>query len=119
LRFKHIRQVKQGLGISGIFSTESTFFVRGNADEAGFQIDMLIDRSDNAINLCEMKFYNSIYELSKKEAEKLSSRRELFRSKTKTKKFLINTLITTFGLKTNEYSASAVDKALSMDVLFL
>jgi uncharacterized protein len=119
LCIKHIRQIKQGLGISGIFSTESTFFAKGSADEAGLQIDMLIDRSDNAINLCEMKFYASIYELNKKEAEKLRSRRELFRAKTKTKKFLINTLITTFGLKTNEYSASAVDKALNMEVLFL
>jgi uncharacterized protein len=119
LCIKHISQIKQGLGINGIFSTESAFFVKGTAGEAGLQIDMLIDRSDNAINLCEMKFYGSIYELNKKEAEKLRARREQFRSKTKTKKFLINTLITTFGLKTNEHSASAVDKALGLEVLFL
>jgi uncharacterized protein len=80
---------------------------------------MLIDRSDNAINLCEMKFYASEYELGKKEAEKLHKRRELFRTKTQTKKYLINTLVTTFGLKTNEYSASAVDKSLEMNALFL
>ncbi len=116
---KHIHQIKQALGIGGIYSTESSFYSKGSADEEGFQIDMLIDRSDNAINLCEMKFYATEYELTKKEAEKLHKRRELFRTKTQTKKYLINVLVTTFGLKTNEYSASAVDKSLKMDALFL
>jgi uncharacterized protein len=59
------------------------------------------------------------YELTKKEADKLHKRRELFRTKTQTKKYLINTLVTTFGMKTNEDSARAVDKSLKMDALFL
>ncbi len=116
---KHVNQLKQALGIGGIFATESSFYSRGNDAETGFQIDMLIDRSDNAINLCEMKFYATEYELTKKEAEKLHKRRELFRTKTQTQKYLINTLITTFGIKANEYSASVIDKALKMDALFL
>ena len=116
---KHVNQIKQALGIGGIYTTESSFYSKGNDAEAGFQIDMLIDRSDNAINLCEMKFYATIYQLTKKEAEKLHNRRELFRTKTQTQKYLINTLITTFGLKPNEYSASTVDKTLSIDALFL
>lgn len=119
LCIKHIHQIKQALGIGGIFSTESSFYAKGNANGEGFQIDMLIDRSDNTINLCEMKFYATEYELTKKEAEKLHKRRELFRQKTQTRKYLINTLVTTFGLKTNEYSASVVDKSLKMDALFL
>ena len=64
-------------------------------------------------------FASDEYELSKKEAEKLHIRRELFRTKTQTKKYLINTLITTFGVKANENSASSVDKVLKMDALFL
>ena len=119
LCIKHVHQIKQALGIGGIYSTESSFYSKGTTDEVGFQIDMLIDRSDNAINLCEMKFYATEYELSKKEAEKLRTRRELFRTKTQTQKYLINTLMTTFGLKANEHSASAVDKVLKMDVLFV
>lgn len=118
LCIKHVRQIKQALGIGGIFSTESSFFSKGNDDEAGFQIDMLIDRSDNAINLCEMKFHATAFELTKKEAEKLNARRELFRAKTHTKKYLINTLVTTFGIKINEHSASAVDKVLGLEALF-
>jgi uncharacterized protein len=119
LCIKHVHQIKQALGIGGIYSTESSFYSKGTTDEVGFQIDMLIDRNDNAINLCEMKFYATEYELSKKEAEKLRTRRELFRTKTQTQKYLINTLMTTFGLKANEHSASTVDKVLKMDALFL
>jgi uncharacterized protein len=119
LCIKHIEQIKQGLGISGIYSTETSFYSKGNDDKTGFQIDMLIDRNDNTINICEMKFYAMEYELTKKEAEKLNMRRELFRNKTQTQKYLVNTMVTTFGLKGNENSASAVDKLLKMDVLFL
>lgn len=119
LCIKHVHQIKQALGIGGIYSTEGSFYSKGNEGETGFQIDMLIDRSDNAINLCEMKFYATEYEMNKKEAEKLRIRRELFRTKTQTKKYLINTLITTFGLRANEYSSSASDKVLKMDALFL
>ena len=66
-----------------------------------------------------MKFYATAYELTKKEAEKLQLRRELFRKKTQTSKYLINTIITTSGIKTNEFSLSAVDKVLQLDALFL
>lgn len=119
LCIKHSPQIKNALGIGGIFSTESSFYFKGDAKEKGFQIDMLIDRSDNAINLCEMKFYATTYELTKKEAEKLQLRRELFRTKTQTSKYLINTLMTTFGIKTNEYSLNAIDKVVQLDALFL
>jgi uncharacterized protein len=119
LCIKHIRQIKMALGISGVYSTESSFHFKGDAQEQGFQIDMLIDRSDHAINVCEMKFVATPYELTKKEAEKIHSRRELFRQKTNTSKYLINTMIAPFGLKNNEFSASVVDKALALEALFL
>lgn len=118
LCIKHISQLKYALGISGIFSTESSFYWKGNEQEAGFQIDMLIDRSDNAINLCEMKYYAAEYELTKKEADRLRQRREGFRAKSNTKKYLINTLITTYGLRPNEHSLGVIDKILTMESLF-
>jgi len=118
LCIRHAQQIKQALGISGIYAVEGAFYARGGENMEGFQIDMLIDRNDHAINLCEMKFYATEYELTKKEAEKLHQRREMFRAKTQTTKYLINTLITTFGLKTNAYSSSVVDKVLKMEALF-
>jgi AAA+ ATPase superfamily predicted ATPase len=115
---KHSYKIKKALGISGIFSTDSSFYLKGNDADTGFQIDMLIDRSDNSINICEMKFYATEYELSKKESEVLRKRRELFRLKTKTKKYLINTLITTYGLKANENSIGIIDNVVVLDKLF-
>jgi uncharacterized protein len=119
LCIKHVKQIKQALGISGVFSTESSFYYKGSSSETGFQIDMLIDRSDNSINLCEMKFYAMEYELTKKEAEKLHFRRELFRNKTNTNKYLINTLITPFGIKNSQNNSGVIDKVIGLDDLFL
>ena len=118
LCIKHSYRIKKALGISGIFSTESSFYFKGTKQEAGFQIDLLIDRSDNSINICEMKFYGKEYEISKSESETLRKRRELFREKTATKKYLINTLISTYGLKVNANSTGVIDKVVVMDQLF-
>jgi uncharacterized protein len=118
LCIKHIHRIKKALGISGIFSTESSFYFKGTKKDAGFQIDLLIDRSDNCINICEMKFYSHEYTLAKNEAETLRKRRELFREITGTKKYLVNTLISTFGLKEKTNSAGVVEKELKIDQFF-
>jgi uncharacterized protein len=115
---KHISEIKRALSIAGIFSTESSFYSKGTESEEGFQLDLLIDRNDNAINICEMKFYASEYELTKKEADKIRIKRELFRAKTKTKKHLMHTLITTYGVKQNEYSLGIIDHDLDIHTLF-
>ncbi len=116
LCMKHIHKIKEALGISGIFTNENSFYYK--QDNEGFQIDLLIDRADNAINICEAKFYATEYELTKKEAQILRHRQEMFRQKTKTKKYLITTLLTTFGLKKTENSIGLVDKVITMDQLF-
>lgn len=118
LCIKHINKIKEALGISGIYSQENSYKVKGNVQENGFQIDLLIDRSDHSINICEMKYYGKEYLFSKKEAEILRKRREDFREKTKTKKYLINTLITTYGLTENENTVGIIDKVILMDKLF-
>lgn len=118
LCLKHINQVKEALGISGIMSNESSFYHKENDKEEGFQIDLLIDRSDNCINICEMKWYSNHFELNTKEAELLRKRRELFREFSKTKKYLINTIISSYGVKTNASNMSIVEKVVTMDDLF-
>jgi uncharacterized protein len=118
LCMNHIYKIKEVLGISGIFSQESSFVYKNKEQSSGFQIDMLIDRSDNSINLCEMKFYGTELEISKKEADLLRNRRELFREKTNTKKYLINTLITTYGIRNSENSVGVIDKVIVIDQLF-
>ncbi|MBC7865901.1 MAG: ATP-binding protein, partial [Gloeobacteraceae cyanobacterium ES-bin-316] len=118
LCMRHSYKIKKALSIAGIFSQESAWYFKGDKQQPGFQIDMLIDRSDNSINICEMKFYATEFELSKKEADELRKRREFFRTKTQTRKYLINTLLTTYGLKSNEHSAGIIDKVVVIDQLF-
>ena len=87
-------------------------------DEDGAQIDLLIDRQDNCINLCEIKFYNDVYEVTKKDVENLMTKRRVFQQKTGTKKTVFITMITIFGVKKNEHYLSIVQNQLTMDVLF-
>lgn len=114
---KHIEQIKESLKIGGIYSTIGTWIEKNN--ENGAQIDLLIDRDDNVINLCEMKFYNGLFSLNKKHAEELQNKLNLFRESTKTKKNLFICFITTYGIKENEYSKQFVQKSLTLDHLFL
>lgn len=118
LCIRHSYKIKKALGIAGVFSQESSWYFKGNQQQQGFQIDMLIDRSDNSINICEMKYYATEFEITKKEADQLRIRRETFRTKTQTKKYLINTLVTTYGMKKNEHSAGVIDKVVVIDQLF-
>ena len=115
---KHAESIKMALGISGIFTETSSFLFKGDDDTEGFQIDLLIDRADRAINLCEIKFYNSDFQLTDTYAQYLRQRREKFRTLTKTKKLLFNTLITTYSVKHSKSSLGQIDQVMTMDKLF-
>jgi hypothetical protein len=115
---KHIQQIKKALDIAGIYSLSSSYYKPGTESDPGIQIDLLIDRKDQAISICEMKFYTTEFTLSREYAQKLTRKMEIFRETTKTKKQLFLVFITTFGLKPNEYSLGLVDRTLTMDDLF-
>jgi len=115
---QHIDRIKHGLGIAGVHTKQFSFFARGTDTADGTQIDLLIDRMDNAISICEMKFYNDEYDLTKVDAEKLKRKRTVFRKSSQTKKQIFLVLLTTFGLSSNKHSFGLVDNALDMDVLF-
>ena len=87
-------------------------------EEPGFQIDLLIDRNDQVINLFEIKFYNREFVISKEYAEKLREKINRFADFTKTRKQLFLTLVTTFGLTQNQHSLGLVNQALKLDDLF-
>ena len=115
---KHIPQIKKVLGISGIFSTSSSYFKKGTAKEEGLQIDLLIDRNDHAINICEMKFYIDEVTITKPMAVGLRKKMALFRQYNKSKKLLFLTLVTTFGLKANHHSLGLIDNVVTLEDLF-
>lgn len=114
---KHVNQIKAALGIAGVYTEPSSFTFKGDDTYDGIQIDLLLDRNDKIINLCEIKFYNKEFTITKSYAKQLRNKRGTFLDITKTKKLVFLTMITTFGFKDNEYSSIA-DSSLTMDVLF-
>lgn len=114
---KHIRQIKEALGISGVHTEESAWRKLQHNNQ-GAQIDLLIDRRDQVINICEMKYAESEFVIDKKYSTELENKRTVFRQATGTKKSLFLTMLTTFGLKVNEYSSRLVQNSLTMDDLF-
>lgn len=114
--FLHFNQIKKSLGINGIQSDICSWTYQSKEDEAGAQIDMVIDRNDQTINLCEMKYAANPYTIKKDYDQRLLERRELFREKTKTRKALHLTMITTFGLKDNPYSGD-INSEVTLDDL--
>lgn len=112
----HLPQIKKALGINGIQSDVCSW--RSKNGERGGQIDMIIDRRDQTINLCEMKYSASQYEITKAYDEKMIQRREIFRQETKTRKALYLTMITTHGILPNKYSDD-IQSEVTMEELFL
>jgi uncharacterized protein len=118
LCFKHLDQIKKALGISGIYAEASSLIFRGNDTEQGIQIDMLIDRKDQIINLFEIKFYNETWQLDKADAIDLREKMAAFRRISKTKKHVFMTLIATYGIRPNAHSLGLVDRVIDLDALF-
>ena len=111
--FNHIKQIKEGLGISGVVSKQSAWIDQ----EDGVQIDLIIERKDNIVNMCEIKFYSDIFKVDKN-YDMLLRKRVLVLSNHLLKKCAIhNTLITTYGIKDNEYKWS-FNNVITMDDLF-
>lgn len=116
---KHAEAILMALGISGIYTETSTYVHKGETAGEGFQVDLLIDRADRTINLCEIKFYGDDYLLTDAYADYLRQRREKFRRLTQTKKQLFNTLITTYPVKYNTAGMGQIDQVVTMDKLFV
>jgi hypothetical protein len=113
LCLKHILQIKKALRIDIIYTHETCWF-NENA-----QIDLLIDRADNVMNVCEMKFYNSPFVIDKKYYFNLKNKISELQKASKTRKNIFITMLTTYGIKENQYSNELVQMSLSMDVLFV
>ncbi len=123
----HINNIVKALGIDGCINTPCAWSYRptakllsdDNADDelkSGAQIDLLIDRSDKSISICEMKYCRSEYEITKSYDTHLYRRLKIFKKVTKTNKTLIPTFITPFGLYDNMYSRKIVRQVTGDDL---
>ena len=84
---------------------------------SGAQVDLIIDRRDRVIDLCEMKFSLGEYSIDKDYDQKLRKRVETFRKNSKTKKAVQIVFVTTYGVETNQY-ISIVQKQVTLEDLF-
>lgn len=114
--FNHVKQIKKALGISGVITTHSAWSKRED-DKDGAQIDLLILRNDNVINMCEIKYYSNDFAVDKAYCQVLLNRQNLLLKEIPKKYSVHNTLITTFGLSYNEYSG-IFSNVITLDDLF-
>jgi uncharacterized protein len=114
--FCHIKNIKSALGIDGIQTEVSSW--TSSTSEKGAQIDLVIERKDQVINVCEMKFSTTPFTITKAYAENLRNKLGAFRLETKTKKAVFLTLITTYGVTENPYKGELVQNEIEMGALF-
>ena len=114
---QHISQIKYALHIGAVSSQESSLIVKGSEETDGMQIDLLIDRADDAVNVCEMKFYKAPYAVTKGYAQVLNSRLQTLEEKNPTKTFLL-TYVGNSELVSNEYS-DIFRASVTLDDLFV
>ncbi len=119
LCLKHLSNIKKALGIAGILTNASGWTYRPPKDsrERGVQIDLLIDRADNCINLCEIKYRNEEFVINKAYDKELREKKAIFLTQTKSKKSVFITLISPYGVKNAGYFGTA-EVTLTMDDLF-
>jgi hypothetical protein len=114
---KHIQQLKKAIGIAAVYTEESAWRYLPKTGK-GAQIDLLIDRKDFAINICEMKYTDKEFTIDKAYAGELENKRNVFKEATKTRKSLFLTLVTTFGVQSNDYVTQSLQATVTMDALF-
>lgn len=114
--FNHVPQIKKALGISGVITTHSAWSKRSD-DTEGTQIDLLISRKDNVINMCEIKYYGDVFAVGREYYQVLLHRQAVLSEEISPKNAIHNTLITTFGLAYNEYSG-IFSNVITLDELF-
>jgi hypothetical protein len=114
----HSRQIKAALGISGIMANVYSWQTDKTEYHPGVQIDMLIDRADNVVDLCEMKYAPDGYTMTAAEAEKINTRSRVLSQYLPAKKSIRVVLITSNGLNGNIGSAY-IQKQLTATDLFL
>ena len=111
----HIKQIKKALGISGIGANVASW--RSSASAEGAQIDLMIDRADRVINLCEIKYSGSEFSIDKNYDKVLRNKKNAFVAESKTRNAIHLTMITTYGLAHNEYWGN-VQSEITFDDLF-
>lgn len=112
---KHIDAIKRALGIAAVYTEISSLRVPASDGTPGFQIDLLIDRKDNAINLCEIKFHSGPFTINAEYYQQLIGKRQRFIDHAGISKQVFLTFITNHGVAPNAYARDAVDAEVRLE----
>lgn len=117
---KHVDKIREKLGIAGVETQVSTWRYHPDLDSdiPGAQIDLLIDRKDGVITICEMKFYDSEFTITSAYAQELRQKVDVFRRVTGTRKSIFLTLVTPFGVVKNKHYHDLGISDIKADALF-
>jgi len=118
--FKHLPNIKKALGISGVLTSASGWVYKPpkGSKEHGIQVDLLIDRADHCINLCEIKYSSKEFTINRAYDKVLREKKWTFVEETKTKKSVHLTLISPYGVNKKSLYFGTPDTVLTMDALF-
>lgn len=116
LCLRHTEQLKAALGVASVHTVENSWRHRArDSDDDGAQIDLLIDRADGVINICEMKFTDSQFVIDKRYANELRRKIEVYRHVTRATKPVMLTVVSGHGIKWNSYAAELVASEVTAD----
>jgi hypothetical protein len=112
---KHIQFIKNILQIGAVYTEIYSLRVPATDNTGGFQIDLLIDRKDNCMNLCEIKFYSGNFVISKEYSKQLVEKKQRFIEFTRTQKQVFLTFITNHGVLMNSNAQAIVDAQVRLE----
>ncbi|MES2613955.1 MAG: ATP-binding protein [Bdellovibrionota bacterium] len=120
LCYMHVEDIKKFLGIESIQVQIGnwSFIEKNRMNEKGAEIDLVFDREDDVVSLCEIKFYDKKIIFSKELSEKINYKRKIFIEKTGTKKTVLNVLICKNGTKENEYTKRTLQNIICVEDFF-
>ena len=117
--YEHLPQITKALKLSvTAIPTAWRYVPRKNSEEQGAQIDLLFDRDDDAITICEIKYTEKPFVITKEYAKKLEQKLDVFKRVTRTDKQLFIALISANGVKQNQYSDALLSGTVTLDELF-
>ena len=117
--FKHIKQIMKGLNIPDGSDVSSWRYVpEKGAYEDGAQIDLIFNRPDGIVTLCEIKYCRTPFVIDKQYAAVLQKREGIYKKVTKTRKQIFHSMVVSSGLKKTMYSEALIDSYITLDELF-
>lgn len=112
LCFAHTSQIRHALGLDSIATKTYSLYTESA------QMDMVIERADNVVNLCEMKYTQLPYALDKAEAEKLRCRMDYLQSLNRRRRNVQCVLVTKQQAKQNNYYNSLIIRNITLTDMF-